>query len=180
MEHNDNLIVRKCLNGDTEVFSSIIDKYQKPIFNVAYRMVHNYDDAEDIAQSVFIKTYENLRSFNPKYKFFSWIYRTAINESINYLNKQSKKETLDEYHHIKGKTVEEYFDNIEISERIDNALQLLEINYRTVIVLKHFMDFSYREMGEILDIPEKTVKSRLFTARQILKDLLIQNKINIQ
>jgi len=86
--NNDTDLVQECLAGNTKAFEALIDKYQKKIFNIVYRMTGNDDDAEDITQSVFIKVYEKLSSFNPKYKFFSWLYRIALNESLNLMNQK--------------------------------------------------------------------------------------------
>ncbi len=171
-ERDDFTLVQECIQGNTKSFELIIDKYQKPIFNVALRMVNDYEDAQDITQSVFIKAFENLSNFNPKFKFFSWIYRMAINESINFLNQKKRLEELGPDILSKEKTPEQHYNDIEISEQIQDALMCLAIDYRAVIILRHFEDFSYREMSYILNIPEKTVKSRLFTARQQLKDIL--------
>lgn len=178
MALDDNEIIRQCLDGQTHIFSDLVAKYEKPIFNAAYRIIHDFDDAEDIAQNVFVKAYENLREFNSRYKFFSWIYRMAINESINLINKKKKNEILDSRIKSKGKSTEEIIDNLELGERVQKALNKLDINYRIVVVLKHFLEFSYKEISDILEIPEKTVKSRLYSARQILKDIIIQNKVN--
>lgn len=171
------MLVRDCLEGNTKSFEGIIDKYQKPIFNVAFRLVNDFEDAQDITQSVFVKVFENLKSYNPKYKFFSWIYRMAVNESVNYLKRRKPREELEPNILSKEKTPDEHYDDIEMSERIGNALMYLPIDYRAVIILRHFEYFSYKEMSFILNIPEKTVKSRLFSARQQLKDILLKKGI---
>lgn len=176
-ELDDLTLVKDCLGGDTKAFESIIDKYQKPIFNVALRMVNDYEDAQDITQSVFVKAFENLNTFNPKFKFFSWIYRMALNESINFLKQRKHHEALQPAILSREKTPEEHYEDIEMCERIQDALMYLPIDYRAAIILKHFEDFSYKEMSVILDLPEKTVKSRLFTARQQLKDILLKQGI---
>ena len=177
MENDDNALVRECLMGNSNAFEALFDKYQKPIFNIALRLTKNFDDAEDITQTVFINAYENLKAFNSKYKFFSWIYRSAINHSLNLINRNSRKEELNQDLITKEKTPEEIVNEIELSEKIQDALGELDINYRIVIVLKHFISFSYTEISDILEVPEKTVKSRLYTARQLLKDILIKNKV---
>ncbi len=87
------------------------------------------------------------------------------------------KEELNQSLITKEKTPEEIVNEIELSEKIQDALEELDINYRIVIVLKHFISFSYEEISDILEVPEKTVKSRLYTARQLLKDILIKNKV---
>jgi RNA polymerase sigma-70 factor (ECF subfamily) len=178
-ELNDFMLVKDCMKGNTKSFEAIIDKYQRPIFNVAMRMLNNYDDAQDITQSVFVKAFENLSNFNPKFKFFSWIYRMAVNESINFLNQKKRHDGLDPNILSKEKTPEENFNDIEMSQRIQDALMYLPIDYRAVVILRHFEDFSYKEMSFILNISEKTVKSRLFTARQLLKDILAKKGILI-
>lgn len=177
MEIDDNVLVSECLKGNSDAFEGLFDKYEKPIFNIAFRLIKNFDDAEDITQTVFVNAYENLKTFNPKYKFFSWIYRSAINHSLNLISSQSRKEELNQNLITKEKTPEEIVNEIELSENIQDALGELDINYRIVIVLKHFISFSYEEISDILEVPEKTVKSRLYTARQLLKDILIKNKV---
>jgi RNA polymerase sigma-70 factor (ECF subfamily) len=137
-------------------------------------MVRAREDAQDVAQAVFLKAYENLASFNVKYKFFSWIYRMAINEAINLLKQRKQVDELDQNLRALEKTPEEGFDESTLRGVIQEALMKLDIDYRAVVILKHFEDFSYEEIGYILDLPEKTVKSRLFTARQRLRDILIK------
>lgn len=176
-EENDLLLVRQCLEGDVKAFESIVDKYQKIMFNVALRMLNNYQDAEDITQSVFVKTFEKLDTFNPNYKFFSWLYRITINESLNFLNQRKQFKELDKGLISNEKTPEEQYQENEASRNVQRALMDLKLEYRTVIILRHFQDLSYREMGNILQLPERTVKSRLFTARQQVKDILLKKGI---
>ncbi len=176
-EAEDLRLVRECLEGNIKAFETIVDKYQKPIFNLALRMVRAAEDAQDVAQAVFVKAYENLASFNVKYKFFSWIYRMAINESINLLKQRKQVEKINQNLRALEKTPEESYDASALSGLIQGALMKLDIDYRAVVILKHFEDFSYGEIGYILDLPEKTVKSRLFTARQHLRNLLIKEGV---
>jgi RNA polymerase sigma-70 factor (ECF subfamily) len=173
-EEGDLTLVERCLGGDCKAFEQIVNKYQKPVFNAVLRIVNDYDDAEDLTQSAFVKAYEKLKSYDSKYKFFSWLYRIAVNESINFLNQRRHLEGLDEGVVSQEKTPDETYDGIEARERIGDALLDLKLEYRTVIVLKHFQNLSYREISYITDIPEKTVKARLFSARQLLRDLLLK------
>lgn len=179
MLDQDWKIIKQCLAGQTGNFEELIDRYQKPIFNLSYRMVSDFQDAEDITQTVFIKAYESLNSFNPKYKFFSWIYRMAINETLNVINKKKQLSELDQNIVSHDKLPDTEFEERELSQNIQDALMNLKAEYREVIVLKHLQGLSYKEMSRILSIPEKTVKSRLFSARLLLKDLLIKNGIAI-
>jgi RNA polymerase sigma-70 factor (ECF subfamily) len=171
-EANDQILVRQCQDGDRRAFEILVDKYQKPLFNLALRMTRNYNDAEDIAQVTFLKAYENLASFDQKYKFFSWLYRIAVNESLNHVNQRKHAEELSDDMPADGQSPEEQYDQDETSRRIQDALMQLKEEYRAVIVLKHLQGFSYDQISDILEIPETKVKSRLFTARLILKDVL--------
>lgn len=171
---NDSELIRNFLEGDTKAFESIIDRYQKKILNIAYRMVYDYEDAKDITQTVFVKVFKKLNTYNPKYEFFNWIYRIAVNESLNYLNQRKRVVTLANDYKSEDKTPDEIFENTELNQNIQHAFMSLKPEHRTIVILKHFHDLSYKEISKILDIPEKTVKSRLFSARQMLKDLLRQ------
>lgn len=169
---SDEELVQQVLSGKRKAFETLVDRYQKIIFNTAYRTTRNYEDSQDITQTVFIKAFQNLQGFNPSYRFFSWLYRIAVNESINFVNQRKQVQSIDEGLISQDKTIEEKGHENDISKAIQSALLEIDINYRMVIILRHFQDCSYKEMGYILDIPEKTVKSRLFTARQLLKEIL--------
>ena len=176
-EPSDRTLVKKCIAGDTRAFGVLVDRYQKPVFNAAIRIVKDYDDAQDIAQTAFVKAYEKLDTYNPKYEVFSWIYRIVINEAINFLN--SRKPTVELDHTIKsgGNTPEENLFQKELGGQIEDSLMVLSLDYRIVIALRHFLDFTYQEMSEVLQIPEKTVKSRLFSARRMLCEILTDRGI---
>lgn len=174
---NDSDLIRKCLQGERKAFEEIIDKYQKTIFNITLRILNNLDDAADVTQSAFIKVFEHLSEFKPKYKFFSWIYKIAINESYNTLKKRQQLHRISEELKSNDKNPEEKYRDTERSEKIQEALNKLSIDYRAIIVLCYFYGQSYSDIGYILDIPENKVKSRLFTARQLLRDLLIKEDL---
>jgi len=170
----------RIVKGDREAFEAIVERYQKPIFNVAYRMVNDYEDAMDITQLSFIKAYENLDKYDPSHKFFSWLYRIAVNESLNHVSKRKRQTRLaydpgsscgfgrQDY------TPEDVVEQSETDVLLQSALTQLKFDYRLVVILRHFLSLSYREIGDIIDVPEKTVKSRLFTGRQLLKDILVE------
>lgn len=174
-EEQDQEIVKQCLNGNTEAFEYLIDRYQKAVFNLAHKMVQNYEDARDLTQVIFIKAFEKLKQYNPKFKFFSWLYRIAINETINFIHQKRPHEEMSPMIISKQKTPDKRLENSELSEMVSNALMKLNPEYRIVILLKHFEGFSYEEIGYILNIPIKVVKSRLYTARQLLRTILIKN-----
>lgn len=178
MTHDqDHALVQDCLKGNHRAFEILVDRYQKPVFNLAYRFTSSREDAEDIAQSVFVKAFEKLNTFDPKFRFFSWLYKIAVNESINFLNRQKRFEAFNEDVHSGKPDQEEDFRDHEMTASLDMALLDLKTDYRVVVILNHFQDLSYREIGQILDIHESTVKSRLFSARKKLKGLLMKRGI---
>ena len=172
---NDRELIDNCMNGDRQAIEGLLFKYEKPVYNAAYRMLNSPDDARDVTQTVFLKVIENLHSYDPRYKFFSWIYRIALDESINCLKKQNRLDALDREPVSDTNGPEEQTGSDQMSEGMQTALMTIKAEYRTVIVLKHFVDCSYEEISQILDVPEKKVKSRLYTGRQLLKEALTKS-----
>ena len=172
---NDRELIDNCMNGDRQAIEGLLSKYEKPVYNAAYRMLNSPDDARDVTQTVFLKVIENLDSYDPRYKFFSWIYRIALNESINCLKKQNRLDGLDREPASETSGPEEQTGSEQMSQGMQTALMTIKAEYRTVIVLKHFVDCSYEEISQILDVPEKKVKSRLYTGRQLLKEALTKS-----
>lgn len=157
---------------------ALVKQYERPVFNVAYRMLGNRDDAADIAQTTFLNAFKNIEQFNPAFKFFSWIYRIAINESINLIKRRPQDEPLYEDTGVSSQSPADETQADQMSHELQAALMELSEDYRTVIVLHYFVGATYRQMADTLRIPEKTVKSRLFTARQKMKDALAQHGIH--
>lgn len=178
MNDNEDLkLVQESRQGSRESFERLILRYEKSIFNAAYRILHDYEDAKDVTQNVFLKAFQNLEHFNAKCRFFSWIYRIALNESINLYKSRRRFNSHEDTRVEVGNTPENLLSRKEIGGVVEAALMSLAFDYRVVIVLRHFNDFSYQEIGEILETPEKTVKSRLFTARALLRDILCKRGI---
>ena len=171
---NDAMLVEACLRGDRHAFDTLVDRYEGPLFSAAYRITGSVEDAMDATQNAFVNAYEKLHTFDPTYRFFSWIYRIAVNQSLNLVARRRDQAAFDEDSPAKEPNPSEVFESTETRGHLKRALLNLEPHYRTVIVLKHLEGFTYREIGELLEIPEKTVKSRLFTARQRLRMILTQ------
>ncbi|MDX1507420.1 MAG: RNA polymerase sigma factor [Woeseiaceae bacterium] len=171
-EPDDTTLMERSIKGDRQAFEQLLVRYEKPVYNAAYRMLHSRDDARDVTQTVFLKVYENLDHYDPKYRFFSWIYRITLNESINVLKKSSRLESLNTEAESPAKGPEQQATSDELSEGVQTALMAIKSDYRSIVILKHFLGCSYQEIADILEIPEKTVKSRLYTARQLLKEQL--------
>ena len=171
-EDLDRIAVERCLEGDSDAFGELVTRYQRPVFNTVLHMVGDAEDAREVCQQAFMKAFEHLASYDRDRKFFSWIYRVAVNESINWLKARRPHEELDErIEHPRANPAEE-FETLEEWRDLHEAVLALEPNYRAVVILRHFVHFTYDEIAAILKIPEKTVKSRLFTARQLLREAL--------
>ena len=169
---DDAMLIESCLRGDRHAFDELVDRYEGPLFSAAYRITGSVEDAMDATQNAFVNAFEKLHTFDPTYRFFSWIYRIVVNQSLNLVSERKDQTALDEDAPTADRGPEEIFDTTEARGHLKRALLELEPHYRTVIVLKHLEGFSYREISELLEIPEKTVKSRLFTARQRLRVIL--------
>jgi RNA polymerase sigma-70 factor (ECF subfamily) len=162
----------ECLSGDEHAFEVLLLRYQRPVFNAVWRMVRDRDEATDLTQTVFLKAYEQLGKFDAEHKFFSWLYRIAINEAINHVKRQRHLEPLAGDWASGARSPEDTLVGSDLSDHVQDALMSLPFDYRAVLVLRHFEGCSYDEVAGILGVPEKTVKSRLFSARQRLKELL--------
>jgi len=165
-------LVAACLEGDESAFAEIVDRYQRQIFNAALRITGNHADAQDVTQTSFLRAYEAMERFDPRYRFFSWIYKICVNESLNLVARRRNSVEVDRGLADRGAGPEREAEGRQVGRVILRALGALKPAHRAVIVLRHFRDLSYEEMSEILEIPGKTVKSRLFDARRELRRLL--------
>jgi RNA polymerase sigma-70 factor, ECF subfamily len=167
-DEQDRLLVRRFLDGDQDAAGGLIDRYQRRLFNVALRMLGNVQDAEDVTQTVFANAFLALGSYDPKYRFFSWVYRMTVNESLNHLKRRKPMVTLDQHASIAAPGTGA--DNVvEAEDLVGKALLELTPKDRAVVILRHFQSLSYDEIAEVLKVPARTVKSRLFTARERLR-----------
>jgi len=169
-EESDEALVRSCRAGDRGAFETLVVRYQRPVFNVALRMLRHPEDARDAAQTTFLKAYEHLGDFNMQYRFYSWIYRIAINESINHGKQRRSHEGLSQEERDPAAGPEQALGQHQFDSALQTVIMGLSDDYRAVIVLHYTVGCSYEDMASILDIPTKTVKSRLFSARERLKD----------
>ncbi len=167
VDEQDRALVGRYLKGHSEAAAALVDRYQQRLFNVALRMLGNMQDAEDVTQTVFQNAFLKLDTYDPTYRFFSWIYRMAVNESLNALKRRKPTVTIDELAIPAPGAAADHRTEAEI--RVGMALRALNPDDRAVVVLKHFASFSYQEIAQVLEIPVQTVKSRLFTARERLR-----------
>jgi len=178
-DEHDHGLVKRTLQGERAAFGQLVERYQTAVYTVAYNVLGNAADAEDAAQMAFLKAYEQLASFNDDYKFFSWLYRIAVNESINAKKKKRPMSGLDHVEAVAEGKADQLTEENELEDRVGDALMQLSATDRAIIILRHYQDFSYPDIAYILDITEQKVKSRLYTARQRLRGIFEQRGISI-
>lgn len=183
----DSELVSSAITGRDDSFEEIVRRYQRPIAAYVYRMVGNYESALDLTQDVFIKVYNSLARYSSEYKFSTWIYKIAHNASIDYLRRASNREqslmvesdgeTFERPIHSGKLTPEQESERRERREELETIVKNLPSAYRELIVLRHSLDMSYDEIADITGLPLGTVKNRLFRAREMMRDVLIQRGI---
>ena len=172
---DDADLVARSRGGDQAAFEILVTRYQRVLFSVAYRMLGDYDDARDATQVAFISAYRKLGTFDPRYRFFSWLYRILMNECLNARRGRRPHEAVRPDMAVGGGPLEA-LEAAERRRRVQRALLALPHDYREVIVLRHFGELGYDDIAATLGVPAKTVKSRLYTARQRLIELLLSEK----
>src|SRR5262249_48213931 len=133
-------LVREARRGSRSAFAALVDEYQRAIFSLTLRMLNDREDARDATQTVFLKVYENLDSYDERYRFFSWIYRIAVNESLNTLKRRRGVEAVDPESADDAPGPGETLASERLAREVESALMQLTPEYRAVIVLRHFQD----------------------------------------
>ena len=155
------------------------------MFNIAYRMVGNTDEAYEIAQEVFLKAYKSIKDFKGNSLFSTWLYRITTNTCLDELRKKKKVISLDEdikfgdasiKHQIRDDSPgpEDLIEKAETVKLVNEMIELLPEDYKSIIVLRDIQEFSYKEISQIIKCPIGTVKSRINRARQMLKELFLK------
>lgn len=170
----DHTLVEATLAGDTDAFGELVDRYEKQLYNVTYRITGSLDDAMDATQTAFLSAYQKLEQFDPRYRFFSWLYRIAVNEAIDIVKGRREHSLPDPLPDPSAPGPERRYEAAEKALGVQEAILDLTENQRVVIVLRHYLGLTYKEMAEAIGIPAKTVKSRLYSARQRLQSLLLE------
>jgi RNA polymerase sigma-70 factor (ECF subfamily) len=168
-------LVARSLRGESAAFETLVTRYQRVLFSVAHRMLGDYDDACDATQAAFLNAYRKLGTFDPRFRFFSWLYRILLNECLNARRDRRPHEAVRPDMEGRGSPLEA-LEAAERRRQVQQALLALPHDYREVLVLRHFAELGYDDIAETLGIPAKTVKSRLYTARQRLIETLLHEK----
>ncbi len=176
--NNDQIIIDKILEGDTNAFSVLVDRYKDLVFTLALRMVKNREEAEEVSQDTFIKVYKSLNKFKGNSKFSTWIYRVAYNTCLDRI-KRIKREynvvAIDEFteHHVK--TLDNALDQMEEQEhkdKIQQCLQLLPSDDSFLLTLYYFEEQSLEEISKVVGLTANNVKVKLFRSRKKLTSIL--------
>ncbi len=180
-------LVKRCQAGETEAFDELVTRYRTRIFAMIYNMVHNEQDAWDLAQDSFVKAWKSIKRFRGRSSFYTWIYRIVMNVTIDWLRKKQVKGAGVEFDDAiqlrevnpASKTLPkaeplpyERMERTEVRARIDNAITQLSPEHRAVILMKETEGMQYHEIAEALGCSIGTVMSRLFYARKKLQNLL--------
>ncbi len=184
----DSELVSFCKKGDVDAFEVLVKKHQRRMLNIAYRMIGNYEEACEIVQDAFVSAYRNLKGFKGKSKFSTWLYTIVMNLSKNRL-KQLKTQlhrekfsmdnpilTNDGQIKVEPASSEpsalEKLEKRDVQQKVQECINSLDDEFREVLILRDIQGFSYGEISDLLKAPEGTVKSRLFRAREAIKDCL--------
>jgi RNA polymerase sigma-70 factor (ECF subfamily) len=181
-------VIESCKAGDEKAFAEIVLHYQKKVFNIAYRMLGNLEEAKDLAQEVFISVFESIKDLKEEIKFDAWLTQITLNHCRNrwkylkrrqYFNSDSLDDPIETEDGNMPKAIADPSENPEalyekkmVQQFIQSGLLKLKEDQRELLVLRDLQGFSYEEMGELLGLPEGTIKSKLHRARVDLKEVL--------
>lgn len=172
---SDQELVARVLNGDQQAFAELVELHQQAVYNLAYRMLGNVDEAEDATQETFLRAYQHLRRYDPTRPFKTWLLSIASNYCIDCIRKRrltwlSIDEPLPPHPALtSSETAPEHAAmDSEQAAAIQSLLNGLAPDYRAAVILRYWYDMSYAEIAEALETSESAIKSRLFRARQML------------
>ena len=179
---NDEQLVKQFQSGDQQAFDEILRRYQDKVLNTCFRFLAREDDARDATQDIFIKVYHALPSFKPKAKFSTWLYRIAVNHSLNVVRSNKRRLWMKSFSMAtdqnelgiiaNGKDPHTKMERDERAALVQRALEKLNQEQRVAVILHRFEGLSYKEVAEVMNTSVSSVESRLFRARQKLANLL--------
>ncbi len=178
---DDTLLIRQCLAGQVECYGQLVERYSARIINLAYSMIGNRHDAEDVAQEAFVRAYKGLAKFQKKAKFSSWLYQIALNLCKDYLKAKSRHaRTVDDEQlaAIDGNPQDQAPRVIlkeELSQKMRESINKLPWLYREAFVLRHLQGLDYGDVASITEVPADTVRVRAYRAREMLRLSLSPN-----
>jgi len=187
-EKSDQQLVSACKRGDEQAARELISRFERPVFSLIYRMVRDRELAEDLAQEAFVRTFNNLKRYDPSYQFSSWIFKISHNLTIDHLRKKalntisihgapdaitaSQQEATSLALPSGDELPDQEFEAQLLGSEIEQAIAQLRPEYRTAVILRHVEGRQYEEISEIMEIPLGTVKTYIHRARNELRGLL--------
>ncbi|WP_298263106.1 sigma-70 family RNA polymerase sigma factor [uncultured Lutibacter sp.] len=185
----DEYYINETLNGNVNAYAFLVEKYKHMVFTLSLRIVKNREEAEEISQDVFVKTYTNLKSFKGDSKFSTWIYKIAYYASLDVLKKQKRTiypENIDIFNESDVESVSHGLNFLELQDRkkiINTALLKLSEEERTIVTLFYYEEVSVKEISKIVNLSADNVKIKLYRVRKklvsILKNVIEPNTINL-
>jgi RNA polymerase sigma-70 factor (ECF subfamily) len=173
---NDAELTGQILKGNMNAFAFLVNRYQKLVLHISGRVIQRQDDLEDVCQEVFLKVYQNLNKYRNECKLSTWIATIAYNTSINHLRKYRNGDKINSDDTAAFEKLTEFrydeYEKDDLYRYIREQIDLLPVQYRTVLTLFHLEEFSYPEIVQITGMPEGTVKNYLFRAKALLKEKL--------
>lgn len=184
--NEESIWLEEARQGDKAAFGKLIEAYQGPVYNLAYRMLSNSGEAEEAAQEAFIRAYTRLDSYNPAHKFSTWLLSITSNYCIDQLRKRravflSIDEPLPPHPALSADQEKRPESQLLMNEQqtmVQSLLEELAPDYRQTVVLRYWYDLSYEEIAEMMDTTVSAIKSRLFRARKQLADLALENGLD--
>ncbi|WP_040253257.1 RNA polymerase sigma factor [Psychroserpens mesophilus] len=178
MTNNDQILINQIVEGDTHAFALLVDRYKDLVFTLALRMLKNREEAEEVAQDTFIKTYKSLEKFKGDSKFSTWIYRVAYNTSLDRIKKNKKhfnEVEINEFTAHQVITIDNALDRLETKEQeevIQRCIALLPSEESFLLTLYYFDDLSLDDISKIVGITANSIKVKLFRSRKKLATIL--------
>ncbi|GIW71694.1 MAG: hypothetical protein KatS3mg102_1236 [Planctomycetota bacterium] len=174
-EHTaENELIAQAKRGNEAAFRALVERYRKRVYWVAYHMVGDEQDAVDIAQEAFVRVYRSLKRFDPRYRFYTWLYRIVSNLAVDYLRKRGARRNVsfDELGEMDGGSlpVHARLEQRELAERVRRVLDRLPPAYRQVMVLRELEGFTAKEVADMVDSTHATVRWRLHRARALFRE----------
>lgn len=186
IEVSDNTLIRQAIGGRIKPFRKLVQRYQKQAYLYARSMVGNPDDAYDLSQEAFVRVYKHLNRFDSSYPFKVWFFHILSNLCKNHLrqrkNRQAVTTSTEMTETVAAPTSQRpdiVFQKTEIQQKVWEGIAELPEKFREIINLCHFQDMSYEQMAKVLDIPRGSVMSRLYYARQKLREILESRGVTI-
>lgn len=177
----DDCLVGLAKEGDVNAFAELVRRYQQKIYQTIFQLTRNHHDTDDLAQDTFMKAFKSLREFKQRSSFYTWLYRIAVNLTLNFLKKRYREKNKESYteNHSSAEdrnsripSPEDYSLKKELKEKLKDALDSLPLAYKASFILVTFQGMSHSQAAEVLDCSEKTVSWRLHKARKILQEKL--------